>query len=207
MITTKMLWLLAAGGLACAVAPPSSTLPPATTANCSTLPSATDQDLVSALGWVCGAGKVDCAAINAGGSHYLPNDAKHHADYAFTEFYHAHEADGYDTCFFGSNAFVDPAPVGHWLFVKGRLTYPYAQAKEGLGLWDTISSGQAAVYSTSTFGGTYRDVSGKGFTSSIFNIWVASTTGPTDLHVEISYHLPCQDLHGSNAKYRSEWCT
>ena len=38
-----------------------------------------------------------------GGSHFFPNDAVDHANYAFTQFYHAHLDSGYDTCFFGGN--------------------------------------------------------------------------------------------------------
>eukprot|EP01043_Picozoa_sp_COSAG02_P033635 COSAG02_NODE_2305_length_9181_cov_3.277001_4_plen_129_part_00 len=92
---------LAAVMITSAGAVPASTLAaPAAAANCTCLSSASDADLITALGWVCGpGGKVDCSPINTGGSHFLPNDAVDHANYAFTEFYHAHAADGYDTCF------------------------------------------------------------------------------------------------------------
>ena len=81
-------------------APLSPTTAPGTAANCTCLSSAADADLITALGWVCGpGGKVDCSPINTGGKYFFPNDAVDHANYAFTQFYHAHAADGYDTCF------------------------------------------------------------------------------------------------------------
>jgi hypothetical protein len=172
-------------------------------ANCTCLSSAADADLITALGWVCGpGGKVDCSPINTGGSHFFPNDAVDHANYAFTEFYHAHAADGYDTCFFGGNAAVSPPPVGHWLFVQGgALDYPYPQAKEGIGLWDTIPSGKSMTYVTDTFNGKFQALPG-GFSSTVFSLWLAATTAPTDVHVEIYYLLPC----GSPLpRYRREW--
>ena len=68
-----MLLLLVAGGIfsGATAAPVAAAAPlvradPTPAANCSALPSATDQDLVAALGWVCGAGKVECSAINPG---------------------------------------------------------------------------------------------------------------------------------------------
>ena len=89
-----------ATGLAAAVPTPLSTAGAPAPANCTCLPSAKDADLITALGWVCGpGGKVDCGPINTGGSHFFPNDAVDHANYAFTEFYHAHADNGYDTCF------------------------------------------------------------------------------------------------------------
>ncbi len=91
---------LAAVVITSAAAVPASTLAPAAAANCTCLSSASDADLITALGWVCGpGGKVDCSPINTGGSRFFPNDAVDHANFAFTEFYHAHAADGYDTCF------------------------------------------------------------------------------------------------------------
>lgn len=208
-------------------------------ANCTCLPSAKDADLITALGWVCGpAGKVDCSPINTGGSHFFPNDAVDHANYAFTEFYHANAASGYDTCFckqsfaattedhlpstansiifpatvqlmlygvvyaVGGNAAVHPSPVGHWLFVQGgALDYPYPTAKEGIGLWDTIPSGKSTTYVTDTFNGKFQALPG-GFSSTIFSLWMAATTAPTDVHVEIYYLLPCGS---ALPRYRREW--
>lgn len=84
----------------------------APTSNCTCIPSAKDADLITALSWVCGPGKVDCSAINPGGSHFNPNDAVDHANYAFNKFYQAHKSDGYETCFFGGNAYLKPPPAG-----------------------------------------------------------------------------------------------
>ena len=167
----------AAVALLCAAAGPAAAVPalaaPPTPANCTSLKSAADDDLITALGWVCGpGGKVDCSSINTGGSHFFPNDAVHHANYAFTQFYHAHASNGYDTCFFGGNAAVSPAPVAHWLFVQGGvLDYPYPQAKLGIGLWDTIPSGKSTTYVTDTFNGKFQALPG-GFSSTVFSLWV-----------------------------------
>jgi hypothetical protein len=224
-----------------ATVPTMSTLaaPAAAAANCTCLPSAADADLITALGWVCGpGGKIDCSPINTGGSHFFPNDAVDHANYAFTEFYHAHAADGYDTCFceyfslrptdscqlavhvpsrviqfgvcwrgpvcaVGGNAAVNPPPVGHWLFVQGgALDYPYPQAKAGIGLWDTIPSGKSATYATGPFNGKFQALPG-GFSSTVFSLWLAATTAPTDVHVEITYNLPCGSA--TLPRYRREW--
>jgi hypothetical protein len=148
--------------------------------NCTAIKSATDADLIAALGWLCGAGGVNCAAINPGGSHFDPNDAVHHADYAFTEYYHTNEKNGYDTCFFGGNAFVDPPPVGHWLFIQGgKIDYPYPTAKEGVGLWDTIKGGTERTYSSETFSGKMDTAA---YASSIFSLWVAVRANTRNTH-------------------------
>ena len=91
---------------------PTTAPPPPVSANCTCLDSAADADLITALGWVCGpGGKVDCSPINTGGKYFFPNDAVDHANYAFTQFYHAHAADGYDTCFCKDSAIHNLLPV------------------------------------------------------------------------------------------------
>lgn len=178
----------------------------ANSSNCTCIPSAKDADLISALSWVCGPGKVDCSAINPGGSHFNPNDAVDHANYAFNAFYQAHKSDGFETCFFGGNAYVKPPPAGHYLFVQGgALDYPYPEAKEGMGLWDTINAGQQAAYISQPFSGTFHAGSG-GFASSVFSLWLAGTSAGVSAHVEITYHLPCTSRgDGGLPSYRREW--
>jgi hypothetical protein len=196
--------LVAAAALLGAAAAPAAVpaLAPAP-GNCTCLKSAADADLITALGWVCGpGGKIDCSSINTGGSHFFPNDAVDHANFAFTEFYHAHASDGYDTCFFGGNAAVSPPPIAHWLFVQGgALDYPYPQAKLGIGLWDTIPSGKSTTYVTDTFNGKFQALPG-GFASTVFSLWMSATTAPTDVHIEIYYLLPCGS---ALPRYRREW--
>ena len=106
-------------------------------------------------------------------------------------------------CTVGGNAAVNPPPVGHWLFVQGgALDYPYPTAKEGIGLWDTISSGKSTTYATGPFNGKFQALPG-GFSSTIFSLWLAATTAPTDVHVEITYNLPCGSA--TLPRYRREW--
>ena len=176
--------------------------------DCTCLNGASDADLISALGWVCDpgstGGRVNCSAINAGGAHFYPNDAVHHADYAFTEYYH--EKGGPDTCFFAGNAAVTPSPLGHWLFVKDgdsiTLDYPYQQARQGMGQWDTIPGGKTKSYLSADFSGKYHPGA-----SSTFSLWFAATTIPASVAVDISYYLPCISTNGSvAARHRHEQC-
>jgi len=69
----------------------------------------TDQQLISALGWVCDPSHLDCTPINPGGAHYLPNTPTDHAKWAFTAYYDLHRTvQGPAACDFGGIAQIVP---------------------------------------------------------------------------------------------------
>ena len=174
---------------------------------CTTKPDAKDKDLNSALAYCCSpppnGGGTNCSAINPGGSHWIPNDSVDHAKFAFNEFYQskANGPAGYDTCFFGSTAFLTPPPVGHYHFVQGgSMLYP-TQAQQGVGLWDTCAPNSSVTYTTPKFSGKYLAPTSPGTGLTLFSIWIAGTSAGAKAHVEIEYELGClpnrQEIYNS----------
>jgi hypothetical protein len=152
----------------------------AAAAKCTVKAGAATADLASALAWVCGAGGVSC------GSHTAPTPAD--ADFAFDAYYQAHKSDGLDTCFFGGDASLVPAPAGHYLFTKeGALSYP-TPPKAGIGAWVAVAAGARHVFQSPKFSGAYL---GAG-TPTFFSLWVAGSDADQHMHVEIAYNLDGQ---------------
>jgi len=76
---------------------------------CNAIPGTTDQALINALGWVCGAGGLNCAPINPGGSNYLPNTPLAHANWAFNAYYDIYRTtQGPNACNFGGIGQIVP---------------------------------------------------------------------------------------------------
>lgn len=99
---------------------------------------------------------------------------------------------------------MSPPPVGHWLFVQGgELYYPYPTAKQGIGQWDTISSGQSTTYVTGSFNGKFQALPG-GFSSTVFSLWLAAATVPTDVPSPLSNSLDhvCSALYWNSVPLR-----
>jgi hypothetical protein len=116
--------------------------------NCTCIDGAQDDEVSGALGWVCGAGGVDCGPINPGGSHFEPNTVVSHADYAFNQFWAAQQGHGYDPCFFNGIARLTPAPVGYFFLTHDeKLMYPWpSPPHDYVGQWDTIQEGHEKTY-------------------------------------------------------------
>jgi len=76
---------------------------------CNAKPGTSDQLLINALGWVCGSGGLNCAPINPGGDHYLPNTPIAHANWAFNAYYLSYRVvQGPGACDFGGIAQIVP---------------------------------------------------------------------------------------------------
>jgi hypothetical protein len=76
---------------------------------CNAKPGTTDQQLINALSWVCGSGGLNCAPINPGGDHYLPNTPIDHANWAFNAYYlNYRTTQGPGACDFGGIAQIVP---------------------------------------------------------------------------------------------------
>jgi len=76
---------------------------------CNAKPGTTDQLLINALSWVCGAGNLNCGPINPGGDHYLPNTPIDHANWAFNAYYLTwRTTQGPGACDFGGIAQIIP---------------------------------------------------------------------------------------------------
>ena len=65
-----------------------------------------EEALTNALRWVCGsAGLGNCAAIQPGGAHFLPNNTRVHAAWAFDQYFRAYRCvPGADACDFNGTA-------------------------------------------------------------------------------------------------------
>jgi len=75
---------------------------------CHAKSSASDQDLISALSWVCDPSILNCAPIQPGGAFYEPNTLKAHSDWAFNAYYQLNrDAQGPHACDFGGTAFLN----------------------------------------------------------------------------------------------------
>jgi hypothetical protein len=76
---------------------------------CNAKPGTPDAQLINALGWVCGAGGLNCAPINPGGSNYIPNTPIAHANWAFNAYYDIYRTtQGPGACNFGGIAEIVP---------------------------------------------------------------------------------------------------
>jgi len=76
---------------------------------CNAKPGTSDQQLINALSWVCGAGGLDCSPINPGGAHYIPNTPIDHANWAFNAYYLIYRtSQGPGACDFGGIAQIVP---------------------------------------------------------------------------------------------------
>ena len=79
---------------------------------CNASANATDAQLGTALQWVCGPNGIqDCTAIQPGGSHFLPNTTRAHADWAFNVYFQAYKCvPNWRSCDFGGVGVVVPCP-------------------------------------------------------------------------------------------------
>jgi len=76
---------------------------------CNAKPGTSDSQLINALSWVCSSGGVNCAPINPGGDHYLPNTPIAHANWAFNAYYLIYRTvQGPEACDFGGIAQIIP---------------------------------------------------------------------------------------------------
>ena len=73
------------------------------------------------------------------------------------------------------------------------MQYP-TPAKDGIGQWATVASGEKVVYKSPAFSGSY--VTG---TPTFFSMWVAGSDASQKVHVEESY-----DLNGDTDTDRTE---
>jgi hypothetical protein len=161
---------------------------------CTVKDGAAAADLAGAVAWVCGAGGLDCAPIRPGGAYYGNNNATLHADWAFNAYYQAHKQDGVDTCFFGGDAALVPAPPGHFLFAKGgSMAYP-TPPKAEIGQFDTVAAGQSKTYTTPKFSGTL--VAGS---PTFFSAWVAGSDASQTMTATLEF-----DLNGDGQPERIE---
>ena len=62
--------------------------------------------LGGALSYACSTGDVNCAPINQGGAEFYPNTIYAHCDYAFNQYYVAHESGGSASCSFNGAAYL-----------------------------------------------------------------------------------------------------
>jgi len=76
---------------------------------CHPTPEATDQQLNSALTWVCNPSLLDCTPIYPGGQYYLPNTPRDHSNWAFNAYFIKNRTtQGPAACDFGGIAHLVP---------------------------------------------------------------------------------------------------
>jgi len=83
---------------------------------CHPKPGTPDSRLASALSWICGGNHINCAPINPGGAHYLPNTPIDHANWAFNAYYQIYKAQqATGACDFqGMGILVPPSKTRHF---------------------------------------------------------------------------------------------
>jgi len=78
---------------------------------CNVVPGTPDSSIIAALSWVCGSGGLNCAPINPGGDHYIPNTPVDHGNWAFNQYYLQYRTvQGPNACAFGGIAHIIPPP-------------------------------------------------------------------------------------------------
>jgi len=76
---------------------------------CHPIATATDQQLQTALNWVCSPSILDCSPISPGGEFYIPNTPRDHSKWAFNAYYLKNRStQGPGACSFGGLADIVP---------------------------------------------------------------------------------------------------